>query len=159
MNPNESSTVGAGGVLLCTFWLDELFFGVDVRDVQEILRDADVTPIPHAPPSVAGLINLRGQIATTLDLRIRLGVNATTEHALSNHVVVRSGGEQVSLLVDRIGEVIEVGPDLYEPPPVTMRDEVTDLIIGTYKLTEELLLVVDVPRLVDIKYELGDEAA
>ena len=76
-----------------------------------------------------------------------------------SHVVIRSGGEQVSLLVDRIGEVREVGPDLYEPPPVTMRKEVADLIVGTYKLTDELLLVVDVARLVDVHATLGEDAA
>lgn len=144
--------------LLCTFWLGELFFGVDVRNVQEILRGAAVTPVPHAPDSVAGLINLRGQIATTLDLRVRLGVR-TTDDAPSTHVVVRNRGEQVSLLVDRVGEVIDVGPDQYEAPPVTMRDDLTDLIVGTYKLPEELLLVVDVPRLVDLAGEPEGDAA
>ncbi len=155
MNSNDN-----GRVLLCTFWLDDLLLGIDVRDVQEIIRSADITPIPHSPPAVAGLINLRGQIATTIDLRDRLGVvPSSDDEDVPSHVVVRSGGEQVSLLVDRIGEVLEVGAELYEPPPVTMRHEVADLIVGTYKLTDELLLVVDVPRLVDVAAATTEDAA
>ncbi len=154
MNSNDN-----GRVLLCTFWLDDLLLGIDVRDVQEIIRSADITPIPHSPPAVAGLINLRGQIATTIDLRDRLGVEPSPDDDVPSHVVVRSGGEQVSFLVDRIGEVLEVGAELYEPPPVTMREEVADLIIGTYKLTDELLLVVDVPRLVDVAGTPTEDAA
>ncbi|MEM1332251.1 MAG: chemotaxis protein CheW [Actinomycetota bacterium] len=146
-------------VLLCTFRLGDHLLGIDVRDVQEILRDAEITPIPHTHAAIAGLINLRGQIATTIDLRARLQMPRNAPDATSSHVVVSAGGEQVSLLVDRIGEVLEVGPELYEPPPVTMHPELADLMIGTYKLEDELLVVVDVPKVVAITSTPEQEAA
>ncbi|MFK8024019.1 MAG: chemotaxis protein CheW [Ilumatobacter sp.] len=154
MSADDNNTV-----LLCTFRLGDLLLGIDVRDVQEILREADITPIPGAAPAVAGLINLRGQIATTLDLRTRLGLESAAEDAVPSHVVVKSGGEQLSLLVDSIGEVLEVGFDLYEPPPVTMQEEIADLMVGTYKLADELLLVVDVAQVVAIPLNHGQDAA
>lgn len=146
-------------VLLCTFRLADHLLGIDVRDVQEILRSAEITPIPHADSAIAGLINLRGQIASTIDLRERLHLPPLDVDATPSHVVVSAAGEQVSLLVDRIGEVIEVGPDLYEPPPVTMDPELADLMVGTYKLADELLVVVDVPRVVAITSTSEQEAA
>lgn len=133
---------------LCTFRLDSLYFGVNVLDVQEVLYKAEVCRVPHAEPAVSGLINLRGQIATTIDMRIRLGMEPRPEEQNPIHVVVRSGGESVNLLVDRIGDVIEVDPDLYEPPPDTMSDEARELILGAYKLSEELLLILDVGKAV-----------
>ncbi|WP_420452496.1 chemotaxis protein CheW [Ilumatobacter sp.] len=149
----------ATGSLLCTFRLGDHLLGVDVRDVQEVLHGVDVTPIPHAPASVAGLINLRGQIATTIDLRTRLGIDASSRRSDPTHVVVRSAGEPVSLLVDSIGEVLEVGHELHEPPPVTIDDAVSHLIVGTYKLTDELLLVLDVARVVATQVPLTEDAA
>ena len=149
----------APGLQLCTFRLGSLFLGVDVLDVQEVLYHADVTSVPHAADAVSGLINLRGQIATTIDLRTRLGVESDDEPGRPTHVVVRSSGESVSLLVDRIGDVLEVDPDLYEAPPETMDDATRDLILGAYKLEEELLLILDVARVVNIPLPTREEAA
>ncbi|MEM8747195.1 MAG: chemotaxis protein CheW [Actinomycetota bacterium] len=147
------------GALLCTFRLADLLFGVDVRDVQEVLRNAEITPVPHAAPAGAGLINLRGQIATTVDLRTRLGLDSIELEGGPMHVVVRAAGEPVSLLVDRIGDVLSVDHEDYEPPPVTIDPAVAELIVGTYKLEEELLLVVDVARVVETHATQGEEAA
>lgn len=147
------------GLLLCTFRLGDLLFGVDVRDVQEVLRHADITPVPDAHEAIAGLINLRGQIATTLDLRVRLGLDPFEVEGGPMHVVVASAGEAISLLVDRIGEVLEVDPEAFERPPVTIDPEVATMIMGVYKLDDELLLVVDVARMVAIPSNQGEEAA
>lgn len=147
------------GLQLCTFRLGDLFLGVDVLDVQEVLYHADVTAVPQAPEAVCGLINLRGQIATTVDLRARLGVDERTDPHRPTHVVVRSAGESVSLLVDVIGDVLHVDPDLYEPPPETMDEATADLILGAYKLEDELLLILDVARVVNIPLPSREEAA
>src|SRR5690348_8953193 len=87
----------------CTFWVDGLFFGVAVGAVQEVLRYQPLTAVPSAPEAVQGLINLRGQIVTALDLRCRLGLPPREGEALPMNVIVRSRGEVVSLLVDVIG--------------------------------------------------------
>src|SRR5438445_1840154 len=92
----------------CTFFLDELFFGVEVKKVQEVLRYQVMTRVPLAPPVVRGLINLRGQIVTAMDLRIRLQLSELPADQLPMNVVVRDGDGATSLLVDRIGDVLEV---------------------------------------------------
>ena len=91
----------------CTFWVDGLYFGVAVSEVQEVLRYQELTAVPSGPEAVHGLINLRGQIVTALDLRCRLGLPARPEGVLPMNVIVRSRGEVVSLLVDDIGDVID----------------------------------------------------
>ena len=142
------------GLQVCTFRLGGLLFGVDVLDGQEVLYHAELTPVPHAPGSVTGLINLRGQIATSLDLRARLGEPGADETPLTTkptHVVVRSSYEPVSLLVDRIGDVLDIEPDRFEDPPTTMNDEATQAILGAYRLDEEILLILDVDRLVELE--------
>ncbi len=134
------------GLQLCTFRVGDLYLGIDVLEVEEVLYQADLTAVPHAAPAVCGLINLRGQIATTIDLRNRLGLEPRDEEARPIHVVVRSAGESISLLVDSIGDVLEVDPAAYEPPPETTTGPARDLILGAYKLEDELLLTLDVRK-------------
>lgn len=141
---------------LCTFRLGSLYLGVNVLDVQEVLYRAEVCRVPHAEPAICGLINLRGQIATTIDMRTRLGIEPRDPDAQPIHVVVRSAGESVNLLVDKIGDVLAVDPDLYEPPPETMSGIAKELILGAYKLTDELLLILDVDKAVAIRPNNGE---
>src|ERR1700746_2142964 len=94
--------------LLCTFILDGLYFGVDVLKVQEIIRYQEMTRVPLAPPVVRGLINLRGQIVTAIDLRRRLELTDRPADQLPINVVVHTDDGAVSLLVDEIGDVLEV---------------------------------------------------
>src|SRR5258708_37347598 len=92
----------------CTFYLDHLLFGVELKGVQEVIRSLDVTRVPLAPAAVRGLINLRGQIVTAVDLRQGLELEAAPPDLLPMNVVVRSNDGSVSLLVDEIGDVVEV---------------------------------------------------
>lgn len=130
----------------CTFYLDGLFFGVEVRRVQEVIRYQEMTRVPLAAPVVSGLINLRGQIVTAIDLRRRLGLPDRPADRLPMNVVVRSDEGAVSLLVDEIGDVQEVAEDAFERPPETLQGSSRQLIQGAYKLEDELLLVLDVER-------------
>jgi purine-binding chemotaxis protein CheW len=137
---------------LATFRLADDLFGVPVFQVQEVLMQQPHTPTPGAPPAVAGLINLRGQVVTALDLRIRLSLppRSAEEAATSINVVVRNGDEVWSLLVDRIGDVIEVDESQFEPPPDTLHGPMHELILGAYKLEGELLLLLDVKHALDL---------
>ncbi len=134
----------------CTFFLDKLFFGVEVEKVQEIIRYQEMTRVPLASQVVAGLINLRGQIVTAIDLRCRLDLATRSTEKLPLNVVVNVGDETVSLLVDEIGDVLEVDAEDFEVPPDTLTGNVRSLIRGTYKLQEILLLILDVEKVVDI---------
>jgi purine-binding chemotaxis protein CheW len=136
---------------VCTFRLGPLYLGIDVLDVREVLHQADVTTVPHADPAVEGLINLRGQIATTIDLRRRLEIDEVDPDTKPIHVVILSDGEPVTLLVDAIGDVVDVDPQTYEEPPATMTGTARELILGAYKLEDELLLILDVKRVVDLQ--------
>jgi purine-binding chemotaxis protein CheW len=133
----------------CTFWVGDLFFGVDVEQVQEVLRYQEMTVVPQAPESVRGLINLRGQIVTAVDLRCRLGLPAREDDALPMNVIVRSRGEVVSLLVDDIGDVMEAGDRVPEPVPANLPGAVASALLGVIPLPETILLVLDANRAVE----------
>ncbi|MFY9252032.1 MAG: chemotaxis protein CheW [Fuerstiella sp.] len=130
----------------CTFYVDDLFLGINVQQVQEVIRYQEMTRVPLAPPAVRGLINLRGQIVTAIDLRCWLGMPKRNPDQLPMNVIVRDGGNAVSLLVDRIGDVIEVNDEFFEPPPSTVQASLRGLIQGAYKLSDELLLLLDTGR-------------
>ena len=136
--------------LYCTFYLGPHYFGLDVLKVQEIIRVQAVTRVPLAPPVVRGLINLRGQIVTALDLRRRLELSERPADQLPINVVVHTDDGAVSLLVDEIGDVLEVPEKLFERPPETLRGTARELIRGAYKLQDRLLLILDTDRTVNL---------
>src|ERR1043165_1717300 len=107
----------------CTFFVDGLYFGVEVLKVQEVIRYQEMTPVPLAPPVVRGLINLRGQIVAAIDLRRRLGLTERPKDSLPMNVVVRTADGAASLLVDDIGDVLNVDASSYEAPPQTLGGE------------------------------------
>ena len=136
----------------CTFLLDGHLFGVDVASVQEVLKQQDLTPVPLASAEVAGLINLRGQIVTTLELRTRLGLPERPAGSDSVSVVVRAAdGGPVSLVVDRIGDVLQVDGASLEPPPDTVPAAVRELVRGICKLEDRLMLLLDTERAIRVK--------
>jgi purine-binding chemotaxis protein CheW len=129
-----------------TFSVDSLFFGIEVLKVQEVLRYLEMTSVPMAPDVIEGLINLRGQIVTAVDMRRRLGLPKRADGETPMNMVVRSDDGPVSLLVDEIGDVLEVGADSYELPPDNMPAEQREMIEGVYKLDGRLLLVLNAER-------------
>jgi len=135
---------------LATFTLDGRLYGVDVERVQEVLRSQPRTRVPLAPPAVAGLVNLRGQVLTAVDLRVRLDLPPRADGEEPMVVVIRVGGEPVSLLVDTIGDVVDVLPQDFEPPPDTVLGAARDLVVGVYKLPGRLLLALDPDRAVAV---------
>lgn len=135
---------------LSTFFVDDLFLGVDALNVQEVLRFLEMTPVPLAPPMVRGLINLRGQIIAAVDLRCRLDLPERDSADLPTNVVVRTEDGVLSLLVDEIGDVLEVDEELFEKPPATIPERVREVVSGVYKLSDRLLLVLDPEKVADV---------
>jgi purine-binding chemotaxis protein CheW len=133
---------------LATFRLDGDLYGIEVEHVQEVLRSQQLTRVPLAPTAVAGLINLRGQVVTAIELRERLGRKPRPEGQEAVVIVVRLHGEAVSLLVDSIADVVDVDLRDFEAPPDTLDGAARDLIRGAYKLDGQLLLALDVNRAV-----------
>ncbi len=135
---------------LCTFYLNDIYFGIDVQQIQEVIRHQEMTRVPLTPPDICGLTNLRGQIVTTIDLRQRLELadkSSSVEDKQAFNIVIRYQDEVVSLLVDSVDDVIEVQPENFEPPPVTLKGRIRQLLSGAYKLDRGLLLVLDVKKI------------
>lgn len=128
---------------LCTFKLGDQYFAVGAATVQELIRSQPMTRVPMASSSVRGLINLRGQIVTAIDLRSRLGMPTVDSDSKPMNVVIRGDDGAVSLLVDQIGDVIEVDDGCFEEPPDTLSSQQRELIEGAYKLEDHLLLLLD----------------
>jgi purine-binding chemotaxis protein CheW len=142
--------VEAGERQLCTFALDGHWFGVEVRRVQELIREQPMTPVPLAAAAVAGLMNLRGQIVTAVDMRRRLGLPEWPAGRAPVNVIVRSDDGVVALLVDEVGDVLTVAGADFEAPPATLRGAAREFARGAYKLPDRLLLALDLDRVLDL---------
>jgi purine-binding chemotaxis protein CheW len=144
---------------LCTFTLADLMFGVEVMNVQEVLRYQPMTRVPLASSTVRGLINLRGQIVTAIDVRARLGLPTLSDARQPMNVVLCTKDGVVSLLVDEIGDVVEVARGAFERSPATLPAVLRDVVRGVYKLEHRLLLLLDVERIVLLPEQSGAENA
>jgi purine-binding chemotaxis protein CheW len=134
----------------CTFTLHDFTFGIEVQAIQEVILYQAMTAVPLAPSTVRGLINLRGQIVTAIDLRYRLGLSTRAADVMPMNVVLRSRNEVVSLLVDDIGEVIDTAGAPIEPVPSTLPAAVRDVLTGVIALPAAILLVLDGDRTADL---------
>jgi purine-binding chemotaxis protein CheW len=136
----------------CTFAVGPLLIGLEAERVREILFDQELTPVPLAPPSVAGILNLRGEIMTAIDARRRLGLaeDGDDGEAASVHAIITTEGEAVSLIVDAEREVVELDPDTAQHAPETIRAELRKVVEAIYELGGTLLLALDADRTVSI---------
>ncbi len=139
---------------LATFVVGRFLFGIDVLNVQEVLRFQRMTRVPLAPPVIVGLINLRGQIVPAIDMRRRLFLEARTSEERPMNLVVRTEDGAVSLLVDDIGDVLEVESSAFENTPANVAQNVREMIRGVYKLRSRLLFVLDTEKTVDISWTM-----
>lgn len=135
----------------CTFWVGELFIGIEVSRVQEVLNHSSMTPVPLAPAHVKGLINLRGNIVTAIDMGLRLGVGPVgSADGDMMYVILHDDQGLLSLVVDRAGDVVEIDRESHENPPDTLQGEARRLIRGAFKLEGRLLLDLDIDYAVAI---------
>lgn len=138
----------------CTFRVGKTLFGVDVLKVQEIINFQEMTAVPLSLSVVRGLVNLRGQIVTALDLNERINLSSEDAEAKASdeqiNIVLCTEGGAVSLLVDSIGDVLTVEDDVEESPPTTINARTRELVSRVCKLENELLLVLDAEKTVDL---------
>ncbi len=132
-----------------TMTIDQQLFGIPVLQVQDVLGPQRITRIPLAPPEVAGSLNLRGRIVTAIDVRLRLGLPPRPRSANDMSIVVDLRGELYSLMVDSVGEVLSVSSRSFERNPATLDPIWRDLSAGICRLNNQLLVVLDVSRLLD----------
>lgn len=142
---------------VCELYVDDLLLGVDAAVVQEVMKHRPSTAVPLADDVVSGLVNLRGQIVVAIDLRRRLGLPPRDAAARPPmDVVVRTDAGPLSLVVDRVGDVIEVDPSHLHPPPETVPRPLRDLVSGTLQLPDRLLLVVHAGRAFEAPHPTGE---
>jgi len=180
----SANGTGTGGRTrqLCTFRLADLYFGVPANTVQEMIRTSSHTRVPLVSPVIHGLVNLRGEIVTTIDLRHRLGFppaerqqhidndvdtdgdsngngnggdSGDSGPIVATNVVIRTGDTAVSLVVDAIGDVITVDNASFEAVPTTLNEQCRAVVDGIYQLDDELLLTIDLDRLLDVDAVVG----
>lgn len=133
----------------CTFKMDEVLFGVEIDRVQEIIRAQRVARIPQAPSRVAGLINLRGHIVPTIDLRRCLSMGPRTGDDEVANIIIHTGDGAVSLLADSVGDILMLSLDAFEHPPTNLGAALHTLIRGVYKLPSELMMVLSIDDVID----------
>lgn len=140
---------------IVTSYLGDQVFGVPILSVNDVITHGDMTSVPLSPPEVAGLINLRGRIVTAIDMRHRFGravadpADDADEPGISMVVIVN--GEWYSLMFDRVGEVVPVSDVVMMPMPPTVRPEIAALSFGVAKRPDELVIMLDVERILDLE--------
>ena len=139
----------AGSQDLVSFTIDGQLFGIPVAKVRDVLSSRRTTPIPLAPPEIAGSLNLRGRVVTMIDLRLRLGLAPRDRSQVEMSIVVEHGQDLYSLLVDSVGEVLALCSSRYERNPPTLDKNLGEYADGIYRLDDALLVVLDVTKLLD----------
>lgn len=140
----------------CTLTVGDLLLGIDVGRIQEVIRGTAFTPVPLADPAIRGLINLRGQIVTAIDLRRRMGFEALPLSEPTATMVLGTAEEPLALVVDTVGDVVDVDGDSFEPPPDTLKGEARTMIDGAHKLERRLLLVLNLDAVMAVDDPAAD---
>ena len=149
-NPASRNEVSSFESQFVSFWIGNQLLGVPVNIVQEVLNPQDIARTPRARREIAGLLNLRGQIVTAVNLRRRMGMPDLPAERSSMNVVVRHTGESFSLLVDDVGEVIDVSNQVMDPVPSTLEPSWRCVTNGIYRLDERLFVVVNVGAILNL---------
>ncbi|MGL4514294.1 MAG: chemotaxis protein CheW [Lacipirellulaceae bacterium] len=129
-----------------TFYVEDLLLGIDIAVVQEINRQSEITPVPNAPPHVRGVINLRGDVATVIDLRCVLGLPPAGDSRDTRNLIVHSQGEAIGLCVDRISDILTVTEDQVSRPPANVSGVDGRFMLGVHTLEREIVILLDVEK-------------
>ena len=136
-----------------TFATAEQIFGLPIARVQEVFRPTRITRVPLAGAQIAGVLNLRGRIVTAIDMRSRLGLQAREADAAPMAIGIESRSESFGLLVDALGEVLRLSDSDIEANPVNLDRRLAGVSAGVHRLDGQLLLVLDVDRVLDVSTE------
>jgi purine-binding chemotaxis protein CheW len=135
--------VGSETLQLATFYVADMCLALDIGVIQEIIRDIKVTRVPHVPPQVRGVINLRGEVTTVVDLRQVLGMAPVESGRDTQTLIVRSGGESIGLVVDCVGDICAVEQSAIVPPPPNVDQVDGRFFDGVCQRKSEIILVLN----------------
>jgi purine-binding chemotaxis protein CheW len=143
---------------LATFFLSREEYGVDVRLVQEIIRVTEITPVPRAPESIKGVINLRGRVIPVIDLKRKLGLGDVEPGRRARIVVVKLRERLIGLLVDAASQVLKVPVSGIDPAPDAVIEIAADYIRGVAKLPDRLIILMDLQKILSLELREGGAA-
>jgi purine-binding chemotaxis protein CheW len=152
---DESRMASTGEIEFATFYVGNILLGIDIRKTEEINRQLDLTTVPNAPALVRGVVNLRGEVVTVVDLRAILGLEPAPLTPSTRNVVVRAGAERVGLLVDSVADVVTVKAGDIEDPPANVNGVDGQFFQGVYKLDAALLVVLNVSTALSVDRKAG----
>lgn len=147
-----------GQMQYVTFTLEDEIYGINVMQVQEVLREIEVAPVPGAPHYVTGIINLRGNVVSVIDARIRFGLPQRESTPYTRIIVIEAQQQIIGILVDSVAEVVDIEMSEIETAPNVGNDETARYIDGVLSRDEKLLILVDLNKLLT-EAELGDIAS
>lgn len=148
-NPEPFEVISKDSNEYVTAYLAGQLVGIPVLDVHDVLKAQKLTPVPLAPDSIAGVMNLRGKIVTAVDLRTHLGFEPREEDEPYMSVVIEYKDVPYSLMIDKVGDVISVPSGAFERNPVTLDSRLKDVSNGVYQLEDALLIILDVDKLLN----------
>lgn len=135
---------------LATFWLGGLLLGIDIRCIRGINRVGTLTLVPEAPAMVAGVVNLRGDVVTVVDLRTILNLDRAEITPRTRLLIVQSESESIGLLVDRVADVVTVSTNNAEPMPANLSDVASRYFNQVYRVGADLLVTLNVAATLDV---------
>jgi len=146
MSQSLRSEIYSDTVELASFYVGEALCGMDILKVQEINKLIEMTRVPQAPEYVLGILNLRGEIVTIIDLGKKLGLKSTELNHKTRNIIVNSNGEHIGLMVEQISDVIQVEWEKVEPPPANIGDVQGKYFTGVFKTEDRLIGILDVEK-------------
>jgi purine-binding chemotaxis protein CheW len=148
---SEPSQLTKNSIELATFYVGDALCGMDILKVQEINKLMEMTRVPQAPDYMVGILNLRGQIVTIIDLGQKLGLGSVEISSDSRNIIVNAPGEHVGLLVTRIGDVVMADPNKIEQAPANMSGMQGSFFTGVYKTENNLIGILDIKEVLRIE--------
>jgi len=127
-----------------TAWIGDQLFGIPIEDVRDVFVIQSVTPVPLAPPEIVGLANLRGRVVTAVSLRRQLGLPPLADTGRIIAIGIEAGADSFGLIVDKIGEVLNLAPETAAPTPFHLDPRWANLSRGVHRLDDRLLIVLNV---------------
>ena len=144
MEATATEHQGRANILeLATFYIGDALCGMDIQKVQEINKHLEMTQVPQAPEYVLGILNLRGQIVTVIDLGKKLGLTPTERTEKTRNIIVNSQDEYIGLLVEKISEVVQAPEERIEPPPANIGNVQGKFFSGVFKTDQRLIGIIN----------------
>ena len=149
MSQPAQTEIHSDTVELATFYVGEALCGMDILKVQEINKLIEMTRVPQAPEYVLGILNLRGEIVTIIDLGKKLSLKSTEMSDKTRNIIVNSNGEHIGLMVEKISDVVQAEWEKVEAPPANIGGVQGKYFTGVFKTEDRLIGILDVEKVLE----------